>query len=266
MLRIGLVGCGAIATIIVNAVLKGIINPKVVALYDRHLHKAEKLGRLVGAQVCHSIEELVRKDLDIVIECASIRAVEDVATKAIENGKDVIVMSVGAFKDPNLYKRLYNLAKRHNRRIYIPSGAVAGIDGIKAASLGEIYEVTLTTVKPVEGLRDSLEKQGIDVDTISEPTTVFEGSFLEAIERFPQNINVSLVLYLASNYPTKVKIVADPGISVNRHEVIVRGSTGTIRTVVENIPCKENPKTSALAAYSVIRLIKDLSEPIVIGT
>ena len=266
MLRIGLVGCGAIATIIVNAVLKGIINPKVVALYDRHLHKAEKLGRLVGAQVCHSIEELVRKDLDIVIECASIRAVEDVAIKAIKNRKDVIVMSVGAFKDPNLYKRLYNLAKRHNRRIYIPSGAVAGIDGIKAASLGEIYEVTLTTVKPVEGLRDSLEKQGIDVDTISEPTTVFEGSFLEAIERFPQNINVSLVLYLASNYPTKVKIVADPGISVNRHEVIVRGFTGTIRTVVENIPCKENPKTSALAAYSVIRLIKDLSEPIVIGT
>ena len=266
MLRIGLVGCGAIATSIVDAVLKGIINPKIVALYDRHIYKGEKLGRLVGAQVCHSIEELVRKDLDIVIECASIQAVEEVATRAIENRKDVIVMSVGAFRDINLYKRLYNLAKRYKRRIYIPSGAIAGIDAIKAISLGEVYEVTLITVKPIEGLRDSLEKQGIDVDAISEPTTVFEGSFSEAIERFPQNINVSLVLYLASNYPTKVKIVVDPGISVNRHEVIVKGSIGTIRTTVENIPSKENPKTSALAAYSVIRLIKDLSEPIVIGT
>ncbi|HID47714.1 MAG TPA: DUF108 domain-containing protein [Methanococcaceae archaeon] len=148
----------------------------------------------------------------------------------------------------------------------MPSGAIAGIDGIKAASLGEIYEVTLITVKPVEGLRDALEKLGIDVDSISEPTTVFEGNFSEAIEKFPQNINVSLVLYLASNFPTKVKIVADPKISVNRHEVIVRGSTATIRTTVENIPLKENPKTSALAAYSLIRLIKDLSEPVVIGT
>jgi len=266
MLRIGLVGCGAIATSIVNAVLEGIINPKVVALYDRSIYKAEKLGRLVRAQVCHSIDELVRKDLDVVIECASIQAVEEVAIKAIENGKDVIVMSVGAFKDLNLYQRLYSLAKKHNRRIYIPSGAIAGIDAIKAASLGKIYEVTLITIKPIEGLRDSLEKQGFDIDKISEPTTVFEGSFSEAIEKFPQNINVSLVLHLASNYPTKVKIVVDPNISVNRHEVIVRGSTGTIRTTVENIPSKENPRTSVLAAYSVIRLIKDLSEPIVIGT
>ncbi|MBW9223517.1 aspartate dehydrogenase [Methanothermococcus sp. SCGC AD-155-E23] len=266
MLRIGMVGCGAIATSIVNAILKGIINPKVVALYDRHIHKAEKLGRLVGAEVCHSIEELVEKDLDLVIECASIQAVEEVATRAIERGKDVIIMSVGAFKDLNLYKKLYNLAKKHNRRIYIPSGAIAGIDAIKAASLGEIYEVTLTTVKPLEGLRDALERLGFDIDAISEPTTVFEGSFSEAIEKFPQNINVSLVLYLASNFPTKVKIVVDPKISVNRHEVTVRGSTGTIRTVVENVPSRENPKTSALAAYSVIRLIKDLSEPMVVGT
>ena len=266
MLRIGLVGCGAIATSIVNAVLKGVINSKIVGLYDRHIHKAEKLGRLVGAQVCHSIEELVGKDVDIVIECASIQAVEEVATKAIENRKDVIVMSVGAFKDLDLYRRLYNLAKRYRRRIYIPSGAIAGIDGIKTASLGEIYEVTLITVKPIEGLRDALEKQGISVDDISEATTVFEGSFSEAIERFPQNINVSLILHLASNYPTKVKIVVDPRISVNRHEVVVRSSLGTIKTTVENVPSKENPKTSALAAYSVIRLIKDLSEPIVIGT
>jgi len=266
MLRIGLIGCGAIATSIVNAVLKGIIDPKVVALYDRHTYKAEKLGKLVGAQVCNSIDELVNKDLDIVIECASIQAVEEATTKAIENGKDVIVMSVGAFRDIKLYQKLYNLAKRYRRRIYIPSGAIAGIDAIKAASLGDIYEVMLITVKPIEGLRDALEKQGIDVDSISEPTTVFEGSFSEAIERFPQNINVSLVLHLASNYPTKVKIVVDPGISVNRHEIVVRSSLGTIRTTVENVPSKENPKTSALAAYSVIRLIKDLSEPIVIGT
>lgn len=131
MLRIGLVGCGAIATSIVNAVLEGIINPKVVALYDRSIYKAEKLGRLVRAQVCHSIDELVRKDLDVVIECASIQAVEEVAIKAIENGKDVIVMSVGAFKDLNLYQRLYSLAKKHNRRIYIPSGAIAGIVQLK---------------------------------------------------------------------------------------------------------------------------------------
>ncbi|MBW9220889.1 aspartate dehydrogenase [Methanothermococcus sp. SCGC AD-155-M21] len=266
MLKIGLVGCGTIATLIIKAIINRKINPIVGAVYDKNIHKAEKLGKLVNAQVCNSIDELVSKDIDIVVECASVRAVDEVATKSLKNKKDIIVMSVGAFANKELYLKLYNLAKKHNKKIYIPSGAIAGIDAIKSASLGKIYEVILETIKPVYGLRESLEKEGIDITSLSEPMTIFEGSALEAIEKFPQNINVAIVLSLASGFPIKVKIIVDPSISSNRHRVIVKGSTGSISTIVDNNPCKDNPKTSALAAYSVIRIIKDLSEPIIIGT
>jgi len=132
--------------------------------------------------------------------------------------------------------------------------------------LGTIEEVVLTTIKPVYGLRDALKNLGINANTISEPTTIFEGDVFEAIKEFPQNINVSVVLSLASKVPAKVKIIADPSAMSNKHEIVVKGSIGSIKTIVENNPCKDNPKTSALAAYSVIRIIKDLSEPVRVGT
>ena len=266
MLKIGVVGCGTIATLIAKATISKKITPKIVAVYDKNIHKSEELANLVGAEVCHSIDEIVKKDFDIIIECASVKAVDEIASKALINGKDVIVMSVGAFADKELFLKLYNLAKENNRKIYIPSGAIAGVDAIKSASLGDIEEVSLITTKPVYGLKDALENLGIDADEISEPTTVFEGDVFEAIKEFPQNINVSVVLSLASKVPAKVKIVADPSAISNKHEIFVKGSIGSIRTIVENNPCKDNPKTSALAAYSLIRLIKDISEPVKIGT
>ncbi len=266
MLKIGIIGCGTIATLIAKATVSKKITPKIVAVYDKNTHKSKKLANLVNAEVCHSVDELVNKDLDMVVECASVKAVDEIASKALTNGKDVIIMSVGAFADKNLFLKLYNLAKETNRKIYIPSGAIAGVDAIKSASLGDIKEVSLITTKPVHGLKDALKNLGMDITKISKPTTVFEGDVFEAINEFPQNINVSVVLSLASKIPAKVKIVADPSATSNKHEIYVKGSIGSIRTIVENNPCKDNPKTSALAAYSVIRLINDISEPVRIGT
>jgi len=267
MLKIGIVGCGTIATLITKAVIsKKLTNSKILAVYDKNLDKSEFLAEVSGAEVCNSVDELVKKDIDIVVESASVKAVEDVVEKSLNHGKDVIVMSVGAFVDKELYIKLRNLAEEKQKRIYIPSGAIAGIDAIKSASLGKIKEVVLTTTKPVEGLKDALKNQRIDFENIKEPTVVFEGDVFDAINNFPMNINVSVILSLASNFPAKVKIVADPNATVNMHEIFVRGSIGTVRTTVENYPCKDNPKTSVLAAYAVIQLIKDLSEPIRIGT
>jgi len=267
MLKIGIVGCGAIASLITKALMsEKVTKAKVSAFYDGNHEKARKLAEETGADFCASMDELVSKDLDLIVECASVSAVEEVALKSITNGKDAIIMSVGAFADKKLFLKLYKLAEEKNQKIYIPSGAIAGIDAVKAGSLGKISEVTLTTTKPVYGLKSALEDQGFKTDEITESKTVFEGTVFEAISKFPQNINVSVVLSLASRYPAKVKIIADPTLTVNRHEIVVKGSIGTIKTCVENNPCKDNPKTSALAAYSVIRLIKDLSEPIRIGT
>ncbi|AEH06073.1 homoserine dehydrogenase NAD-binding protein [Methanothermococcus okinawensis IH1] len=111
MLKIGVVGCGTIATLITKAVISGKINPKIVALYDKNRHKSEELKKLIDAEICDSVDELVSKDLDLIIECASVNAVEETVSKALNNGKDAIVMSVGAFADKNLFLKLYNLAK-----------------------------------------------------------------------------------------------------------------------------------------------------------
>ncbi|AEF95966.1 aspartate dehydrogenase [Methanotorris igneus] len=267
MLKIGIVGCGAIATFISKAIArKKVSNAKVVAYYDKNRHKAEKLSKITNADVCDSIDELVKKDIDLVVEAASIKAVEEVATKALSNNKDVLVMSVGAFVDKELFLKLYNLAKDKGRKIYLPSGAIAGIDAIKSLTFGKIEEVVLKTTKPVEGLKEALKDKGIDADAIKEPTVVFEGDVFDAIKQFPSNINVSVMLSIASEFPAKVIIVADPNAKTNNHEIFVKSSIGTLKVLIENVPCEENPKTSALAAYSAIRIIKDISEPIKIGT
>ncbi|UXM84431.1 aspartate dehydrogenase [Methanococcus aeolicus] len=266
MLKIGIIGCGTIATMIAKAITYKKINGTIVALYDKHNDKSQALSKLTNAKICDSIDKLVKEELDIVIECASIKSVEEVATKSLNHKKNVVIMSVGALADKNLFSKLYKIANDNEKKIFVPSGAIAGVDAIKTASIGRIDEVSLITTKPVYGLEDALKNKGIDTTNISEPTVVFEGTVFDAIKEFPQNINVSVVLSIASKIPAKVKIVADPSATSNKHEIIVKGSIGTIKTVVENNPCKDNPKTSALAAYSVIRLLKDLSEPIIVGT
>ncbi|CAB3289346.1 putative L-aspartate dehydrogenase [Methanocaldococcus lauensis] len=267
MYKIGIVGCGVIGSFISKKVVDGTIkNAKIIAVYDRNLEKSKKLSELTGAKICKSIDELVNEDLDLVVECASVKAVEEVATKSLINNKDVLIMSVGALVDKDLFLKLKNLAKKIGRKIYIPSGAIGGLDAIKALRLGEIYKVVLKTVKPIKALEDSLKNLGYDISSIKNSIVVFEGDVFEAIKKFPMNINVSVTLSIVSEYPAKVVIVADPNAKLNRHEILVESSIGKLKVCVENVPFEENPKTSALAAYSAVRLIRDLSESVKIGT
>ncbi|MCS3900381.1 aspartate dehydrogenase [Methanococcus voltae] len=273
MLKIGIVGCGAIASLICKALeTERVKKAEVISLYDTNYEKSSEIAKKTNSKSYETLEDFLNSDIDLVVECASVNAVNDVATKSLTSSKDVIIMSVGALVDKDLFIKLHDLAEKNNKKVYVPSGAIAGIDAIKAGSLGHIKSVQLTTTKPVFGLANALLKNGMTEEQISEiqekgePTVVFDGTVFEAISKFPQNINVSVVLSLASKVPANVKIVADPSLNTNRHEILVKGSIGTIKTCVENNPCKDNPKTSALAAYSVIRLIKDLSEPLRIGT
>ena len=266
MLKIGIVGCGAIGSFISKKVADGTIkNAKISAVYDRNFDKAEKISKMTGAKICSSVDELVKEDLDLVVEAASIKAVEEIAEKSLMNKKDVLIMSVGALADKELFLKLKNLAKSVGKRIYIPSGAIGGLDAIKALRLGEIEEVVLKTTKPVAALEDALKNLGYKVDEIKNPIVVFEGDVFDAIKKFPANINVAVTLSLATEFPAKVVIVADPNAKLNKHEIFVKSSIGTLKVCVENVPFEENPRTSALAAYSAVRLIRDLAEPIKIG-
>jgi aspartate dehydrogenase len=229
-----------------------------VALIDSLQHKPARL----------KLEELVALS-DVVVEAASQKAVPAIARATLEKGKRLMIMSVGALADREFYAEVKALAKEHGSLVYLPSGAISGLDGLKSASIGTIQSVTLTTTKNPSGLKGApfILENKIDLDLLAGPTLIFEGSALQAVRAFPANVNVAATLFLAAGEgEVKVKIVADPNIHVNRHEIVVEGDFGRISTLVENVPSPRNPKTSYLAALSAIATLRSIVEPVKIGT
>lgn len=267
--KIGLVGCGAIGAEIARALDRGTINATLVAVCDHNPDTASALiERMEHKPVKACLEELVGL-ADIVVEAASQKAVPAVARAALGRGKSLMIMSVGALADRELFAEVKRLAADKGARVYLPSGAIAGLDGLKSASLGGIRSITLTTTKNPRGLQGApyILKKGIDLSALAGPTLIFEGSALDAVKAFPANVNVAATLFLAAGQgKVQVKVVADPGIEINRHEIQVEGEFGRISTRVENIPSPTNPKTSYLAALSAIATLRSIVEPIKIGT
>jgi aspartate dehydrogenase len=268
-MKVGLIGCGAIGNVIAKAIDEG--EEELVAVYDLIESKSFELVSKLREkpEITRSFDEFVSKDMDVVIEAASQQAVREYAERVLESGKDFMVMSVGAFVDEDLLTKLRKIAKEKKRRIYIPSGAVVGIDAMKAVS-ARIEEVILITRKHPNSLRGApfFEKNQMDIDEIESPTLLFEGSAREAVKLFPQNVNIAAVISIAGIgfSKTKVRIIADPAIDKNIHEIRIRGEFGEIVTIAKNVKCPENPKTSYLAALSAVRTLRNASESIIIGT
>ena len=207
---------------------------------------------------------------DLVLETASADAVRSFATDIFECGADLMIVSVGALADADFFGRLIDQASKMNRRLYIPSGAIGGIDIIKAAVVGGLEECRLTTTKPPQALRGApyICQQGIDLETIGEATVIFEGTARQAVGSFPQNVNVAATISLAGLGldRTTVRIIADPAATRNVHEVFVRGNFGEATVRLVNQPSLENPKSSYLASLSVIATLQCVSRQFQLGT
>jgi len=247
-MKIGIIGCGYIGSMIAENFKKD-----VLACYDRNTERMDKLSHIVNRDIKCSFEEILKMDLDLVVESASIDAVRNLVPDLLKSGKDVMIMSVGALADHELFSTLKKIASENECRIYIPHGAVGALDAIRSASLQGIEKIVLTTRKNPEALGMSVLKE----------KTVFEGYASEAIKKFPKNINVSVALSLASEKEVYVKIIADPSIETNIHEIYVKGAFGKMNLIFENLP-SENKRTSILAALSAINLIRTLKSEIVI--
>jgi len=273
-LKVALIGCGAIGTVLAQAIDKGRAGKAELSwLYDVNSEKSEILAKKLRfkPRIASSVVEIYSdKTVSLVIEASSQLAVKQYSLDAINSGKDLMVMSVGAFADEKLLMKVRSAAEQSGRRVYIPSGAVLGIDGIKAAELGEIKEATLTTSKPPAALVYSsyLKERGIDLMRLKKPRVVFEGSAREAVKAFPSSVNVAATLSLAGIGldKTKVRIVADPKLRLNVHEIRVRGKAGELVTEARNVSFPDAPKTSYLAALSAIQTLRNLSESIRVGT
>ncbi len=270
MLKIGVIGCGAIGTELCKAIDTKIINASLVAICDRSTEHCEKMiMSLKHKPRIRPGPELISVS-DIVVECASVAAVREFGLSVLESGKDLMVLSVGAFADEGLFKKFIETAIIHNCRIYIPSGAIAGIDGLKSASVATVSNVVLTTTKNPDGLKGApyIMKNNIDLESMHGKTLLFEGNAHDAIKAFPANVNVAVALSLAGigTENTQVRVFVDPEATRNIHEISVKGAFGNFFCHVENIPSPDNPRTSYLAALSAIATLKKITEPLQIGT
>lgn len=257
-LRVALIGCGAIGRTIARAIAKGELKISLGLVYDRTAKRAEEIAESVpGTKVAKGIDEILRSDVKLVVEAASIDAAREFGMALVKSEKDLMIMSAGALADDKFLDDLLRTAEKKGTKIYVPSGAVGCLDALKSASIAKLREVQLVTTKPPASLGVAAKSR----------KKVFEGSAREAIKRFPANINVSVALALAGLGldDTKVTIVADPRSKRNVHEIRIAGDFGELRARVANVPAPDNPKTSHLAALSAIAMLKRIASPLEVG-
>lgn len=252
MMRVGLLGCGNIGHLIASHAERF----EIAALYDQDIDRARELATATGGTAYDSFEAFAAADVDLVVEAASVRAVRTHGEAVLEAGKDFVVMSVGALAEPSFLERLRAAAVAARRRVYIPSGAVMGLDNLKVGRIGGIDRVVLRTTKNPTSLGLS----------IAERTLVFQGRADECVQAFPKNINVSAAIALAAGQEVQVELWADPAVDRNVHEIVAEGAFGDAYIRIRNVPSPDNPATSYLAALSILVLLRDLAEPIKVGT
>ncbi len=251
---VGLIGCGAIANIIVNNISAENDDIEIAYFFDNDIERAQNLASINDGIAVLNFEDMIDK-VDLILECASPDSVKEYAPLALENGKDMIIMSIGALMDKEFYSLIYKIASENNVKIHLPAGAVVGLDGIKAVSDFNLEEVNLVTRKSPKSLGKDIDKEEV----------LFEGKASEAVKEFPLNINVAATISLACDRDINVKIIVDPNVNQNVHEITVKGDFGEFKTITKNYPCNANPKTSMLAALSAIKLLKSLNDTISIG-
>ena len=231
--------------------------------------RTEKSAREFLAQFKSAPPYLPLDDLvnaaDLLVEAAGGHIVAELAKKTFSAGKDLMVISVGALLE---YPEVMAESRRTGCRLYVPSGAIAGLDGIKSACVGAITHVTHTTRKPPLGLEGApyLVARGISLAGLTEEKEIFSGSAREACRGFPANVNVTGAVSLAGIGPdkTRVRILAVPGLPRNCHDIDIEGEFGKLHVHIENVPT-ENPKTGKLTALSIIRAVQDVVDPVRIG-
>jgi aspartate dehydrogenase len=257
---VGIIGCGAMGGEICRA-LSGDSFPGKLLLLDRHLDRAQHLADISAAATAVASLQQIVEGSDLVVECASVQAARDIALSVLKKGKGLMILSVGALVDADFRQSIYEAARANKCCVYIPSGAIGGIDALLAASQGAINRVTLTTTKPSKGLETAPYVLENDVN-LTRSGLIFEGTADEAIAGFPQNINVSATLALAGVgfEKTIVRIAVDPSYT---HKV--EGEFGTFTARFENVPT-ENKRTSKLAAYSAVATLKRIIYPVKLGT
>ena len=263
---IGIVGCGSIGRALLRAGDEGQLGMPVSGVTSRTVATARDFLHTLNSPPPYlDMADLVDRS-SLLVETAGGHVVPSLAEAAFAAGKDLMVISIGALLE---HPEIIDQARHLGCHLYAPSGAIAGLDGLKSACQGKVDTVEMVSRKPVGALVDApyLVENEILISGLNEALEVFNGTAREACRGFPSNLNVSAAVSLAGIGPdrTKVRIVADPSLERNCHDIVVEGEFGLLKVHIENIP-SENPKTGRLTALSIIRSVRDAADPVRVGT
>jgi len=264
--RVAVAGLGPIGKRVVEALDKGMNGLVLTAVSVQSPEKHQ--GWLNGLKTPPRILpiEALSEVADMVVECAPSRLVRSIVAPFVGSGKTAVVLSAGALLEND---DLIELAKQHGGQIVVPTGALIGLDAVTAAAVGTIHSVRMVTRKPVRGLAGApyIVENDIDIERITEPLKIFEGTAREAAKGFPANLNVAVALSLAGIGPdrTQLQIWADPALTRNMHRVEVESDSASFSMSIENIP-SENPKTGLITALSVIAYLRKQGAALRVGT
>jgi aspartate dehydrogenase len=265
--RVGVGGLGAVGLPVARALDEGIAGLALAAVSAAD--KAKAAARVAAFRKPVPVVELeeLADVADIVVECAPPRHFARVARPAVEKGRVLIPLSITSLIE---YSDLIERAERTGSRILAPTGALLGLDAVRAAAEGTVHSVVMVTRKPPAGLKKAkfVVEQGIDLDAIGEPLRLYEGSVREAARMFPANVNVSVALGLAGIGldRTRYEVWADPTIDRNKHTIRVEADSCRFEMSIEGVPTEANPATGRLTPLSVIATLRGLVSTLKVGT
>lgn len=275
MLSIAVIGCGAVgasvlellhgdAHVRVSTLVVGAMNAaQAQALCHRFAPEARVVQSIDGLGGVEGVEGALP---DLLVECAGHSAIEEHVLPALARGIPCVVVSTGALGEPGMAQRMEDAARAGGTQAQLLSGAIGGIDALAAARIGGLTEVVYTGTKPARAWKGTPADAVCDLDTLTAPKCIFDGSAQEAARLYPKNANVAATLALAGIglQRTRVQLFADPAAHENVHHVLARGAFGEFELTMRGKPLAANPKTSALTVYSVVRAIRNHAVPLAI--
>lgn len=204
---------------------------------------------------------------DVVVEGLPPELFRPLAERVLGQGLILVPLTVTQLI---LHMDLIDLAESTGARIIVPTGAILGLDAVRAAAKGEVRSVTMMTRKPPAGLINTphVLEQGIDLTDLQEPLKLYEGAVRDAAQKFPANVNVSVALALAGIGldRTRYEIWADPGVSRNTHVIEVEADSTRFRMEIAGVPSEGNPATGRLTPLSAIAALEGLVSTLKIGS
>lgn len=266
-LTVGIAGLGTIGKQVAATLLAGIPGLELVAVASGNPERARATMRQLDCLLPILDPEQLAQQVDVVVECAPTAAFTTIAEPALRAGCILVTVSGAAILQ---HPEIIALAASGDGRIILATGALLGLDAVRAAAEGTIHSITMVTRKPPASLlkAEYVVARGLRLEGLKEPLCIFKGNAREGAENFPANVNVAAALGLAGIGPdrTQLEIWADPGLARNTHIITVDADSARLELKIENVPTDENPGTGRITALSVIATLRGLNAPMRVGT